>query len=52
MINRKNGTNLPSSYVKENFYLCYEKKQLVGVFSLRFSLTDAWLKNVVKIYTI
>ena len=40
MTNRKEGKNLPEGYVKENFYLCYEDNQLVGVFSLKFELTD------------
>lgn len=40
MENRKNNINLPKGYVKENFYLCYERNKLVGVFSLKFELTD------------
>ncbi len=40
MQNRKEGKNLPSGYVKENFYLCYDNKELVGVFSLKFELTE------------
>lgn len=40
MNNRKEAKNLPEGYVKENFYLCYEEDQLVGVFSLKFELTD------------
>lgn len=40
MQNRRTGTNLPAGYVRENFYLCYEQGALVGVFSLKFSLTD------------
>ena len=39
MQNRKSGTNLPDGYVRENFYLCYEDDRMVGVFSLKFSLT-------------
>ena len=39
MQNRKAGKDLPEGYVRENFYLCYEKDRLVGVFSLKFSLT-------------
>lgn len=37
---RKTGENLPEGYVRENFYLCYEGKKLVGVFSLKFELTE------------
>lgn len=40
MTDRKNGTNLPDGYVRENFYLCYEDNKLVGVFSLKFELTS------------
>lgn len=40
MMNRKNGTDLPQGYVRENFYLCYEGDKMVGVFSLKFELTD------------
>ena len=40
MRNRRTGTELPAGYVRENFYLCYEQNVLVGVFSLKFSLTD------------
>ena len=40
MQNRKNNVNLKKGYVKENFYLCYENDVLVGVFSLKFELTD------------
>ena len=40
MKNRNTGTNLPSGYVRENFYLCYEGNELVGVFSLKFALTE------------
>ena len=32
--------NLPDGYVREVFYLCYEGKRLIGVFSLKFELTD------------
>lgn len=38
--NRKAGENLQEGYVRENFYLCYEGKKLVGVFSLKFELTE------------
>jgi len=38
--NRKSGKDLPEGYVRENFYLCYEGKKLVGVFSLKFELTE------------
>lgn len=44
MKNRHTGENLPKGYVRENFYLCYEGKKLVGVFSLKFELT-AFLLN-------
>ncbi len=40
MQNRHTGKNLPDGYVRENFYLCYEDDFLVGVFSLKFELTD------------
>lgn len=40
MRNRYTGKNLPDGYVRENFYLCYEGKSLVGVFSLKFELTE------------
>ncbi len=40
MKNRKTATDLPEGYVRENFYLCYEGAQMVGVFSLKFELTD------------
>ena len=40
MQNRHTGKNLPDGYVRENFYLCYEGTDLVGVFSLKFELTE------------
>lgn len=40
MQNRYAGKNLPDGYVRENFYLCYERKRLIGVFSLKFELTE------------
>lgn len=40
MRNRFTGENLPDGYVRENFYLCYENGELVGVYSLKFELTD------------
>ena len=40
MQNRHTGKNLPEGYVRENFYLCYEGKRLIGVFSLKFELTE------------
>lgn len=40
MRNRHTGENLPAGYVRENFYLCYENDRLIGVFSLKFELTD------------
>ena len=40
MKNRHAGKNLPEGYVRENFYLCYEGERLVGVFSLKFALTE------------
>ena len=40
MTNRHTGENLPNGYVRENFYLCYEEEKLVGVFSLKFELTE------------
>ncbi len=39
MKNRKTGTNLPKGYVRENFYLCFDGDEMVGVFSLKFELT-------------
>ena len=44
MNNRFTGKNLPEGYVRENFYLCYDKDELIGVFSLKFELTE-FLKN-------
>lgn len=40
MQNRHLGENLPEGYVRENFYLCYEGNELIGVLSLKFELTD------------
>lgn len=40
MQNRHIGENLPEGYVRENFYLCYNEEVLVGVFSLKFELTE------------
>lgn len=40
MQNRHMGLNLPKGYVRENFYLCYNENKLVGVFSLKFELTE------------
>lgn len=40
MHNRHTGKNLPDGYVRENFYLCYQNDRLVGVFSLKFELTE------------
>lgn len=40
MRNRAAGENLPEGYVRENFYLVYEGPVLVGVFSLKFELTQ------------
>lgn len=40
MENRCRGENLPEGYVRENFYLCYNGDRLVGVFSLKFELTE------------
>ncbi len=40
MRNRRTGEKLPNGYVRENFYLCYEGPALVGVFSLKFELTE------------
>ena len=42
--NRRCGRDLPEGYVRENFYLCYERKRLIGVFSLKFELTESLLK--------
>ena len=40
MRNRLTGRNLPEGYVRENFYLCYDETRLIGVFSLKFELTE------------
>lgn len=40
MQNRYTGKNLPKGYVRENFYLCYHERELIGVFSLKFTLTE------------
>ena len=40
MQNRHTDRNLPNGYVKENFYLCYNDNLLIGVFSLKFELTE------------
>lgn len=44
MQNRHTGTNLPQGYVREDFYLCYDGNDMVGVFSLKFELTKFLLK--------
>ena len=38
--NRRCGRDLPEGYVRENFYLCYESSRLIGVFDLKFELTE------------
>lgn len=40
MKNRQTGKNLPEGYVKEVFFLCYEGDRLVGVFSIKYKLTE------------
>lgn len=40
MQNRHTGQNLPAGFVQEDFYLCYHREKLVGVFSLKFTLTS------------
>lgn len=40
MEDRKNATHLPKGYARKNFYLCYDENEMVGAFSLKFSLTD------------
>ena len=40
MRNRAAGEILPEGYVREIFYLVYEGPVLVGVFSLKFELTQ------------
>lgn len=40
MRNRHAGENLPEGFVREDFYLCYLGEELVGVFSLKFELTE------------
>ncbi len=37
------GKDLPEGYVRENFYLCYDKEILIGVFSLKFTLIQSLL---------
>lgn len=44
MRNRHTGKNLPDGYVREDFYICYDGDEVVGVFSLKFELTDFLLK--------
>ncbi len=44
MKNRHAGKNLSEGYVREDFYLCYEDGKLVGVFSLKFELTEFLLE--------
>lgn len=44
MQNRHTGKNLPEGYVRENFYLCYDGDEMIGVFSLKFELTE-YLRN-------
>ena len=44
MKNRHAGKNLSEGYVREDFYLCCEDGKLVGVFSLKFELTEFLLK--------
>ena len=39
MNNRISGKNLPAGYVRENFYLCYDGDDMIGVFNLKFELT-------------
>ncbi len=43
MNNRIRGKNLPAGYVRENFYLCYNGDDMVGVFNLKFELTESLL---------
>lgn len=45
MQNRKAGKGLPQGWARENFYLCYDDEQLVGVFSLKLELTP-YLHNL------
>lgn len=40
MNNRISGKNLPAGYVRENFYLCYDRDDMIGVFNLKFELTE------------
>ncbi|MEE1426841.1 MAG: hypothetical protein UF217_02240 [Acutalibacteraceae bacterium] len=40
MNNRISGKNLPAEYVRENFYLCYDGDDMIGVFNLKFELTE------------
>lgn len=40
MHNRHTGKNLPDGFVRENFYLCYENGKMIGVFNLKFELTE------------
>ncbi len=49
MNNRICGKNLPAGYVRENFYLCYDGDDMVGVFNLKFELTEFLLNFGVHI---
>lgn len=40
MRNLHAGKDLPQGYVREDFYICYDGADVVGVFSLKFELTD------------
>lgn len=40
MNNRISGKNLPAGYVRKNFYLCYDGDDMIGVFNLKFELTE------------
>lgn len=40
MNNRRAGKDLPEGYVRENFYLCYKNGEMIGVFNLKFELTE------------
>lgn len=40
MNNRISVKNLSAGYVRENFYLCYDGDDMVGVFNLKFELTE------------
>ena len=39
-LNRHTGENLPKGFVREDFLLCFEDGKLIGVYSIKFELTE------------